>query len=321
MVLRLGSIALLSPPAALAQEAGRIYRLGLFQPAFPDAAAYLKGSPFFDELSHHGFAVDKNLAVDWRGVGIPLDRMAALARDFVKEGVDVIYAGGDPAIRAAQDATRTIPIVAASGDLLAAKFVASFARPGGNLTGVSILARELDGKRQELLIEMIPGIRRIAILIDPAITQPEKVEALVQAARLRGIEATVHRAVSREEAAAAIAAAKAEGAEAINVLSSARLDDIHTLLIERAALVRLPAIYQWPEYGGEGALIAYGPRMHSIGRLAAQQVIKVLRGAWPGEIPVEQPTTFEMVINLKTAKALGLKIPPALVARADEVIE
>jgi putative tryptophan/tyrosine transport system substrate-binding protein len=323
MVLRLGSIVLLAPRAALAQEAGRIYRLGCLsalrvsQPDLKD----LKTHPFFYELNRQGFILGKNLAIDWRGWGVPQDRMAALAHDFVEEGVDAFYAAGDAGVRAAQDATRTLPIVAVSDDLLAAKFVASFARPGGNITGVSILARELDGKRQELMIEMIPGIRRLAMLIDPATTEPEKIDALVQAARLRGIEAAPHRATSREEAAAAIAAAKAEGAEAINVLASARFYSMHPFLIERVAIARLPAIYQWPEYCAEGALTAYGPSLASIGRLAAQQIVKVLRGASPGEIPVEQPRAFELAINLTTAKSLGLTIPPALLARADEVIE
>ena len=223
-VLRWGTAMLLSSPAASAQEAGRVYRLGVLSPGSRSEPAR---AAFFDELSHHGFIENRNLAVDPRGFGVTEERMDALARDFVEAGVDALVPGGDAAIRAVQRATKSIPIVAVSDDLLASKFVTSFARPGGNLTGISIFARELDAKRQEILIEMIPGIRRIAVLGDPLTTGPDKLEALVQAGRARGVDIAAHRAATPGEAAAAIAAAKAEGAEAINILASALFNRIH----------------------------------------------------------------------------------------------
>ena len=194
--------------------------------------------------------------------------------------------------------------------------------PGGNTTDVSLFATELNGKRQEILIEAVPGLRRIAIIADSKTTRSPQLQALQEAARGRGVEVSIHRVASAEEVTAAIDAAKASDATALNVLSSPFLYGNRQLILERVAALRLPAIYQWAEVAEEGGFLAYGPRIVQIFReLVAQQLVKLLRGVKPADIPVEQPTKFELVINLKTAKAMGVTVPEALLARADKVIE
>jgi putative ABC transport system substrate-binding protein len=200
--------------------------------------------------------------------------------------------------------------------------VNSLARAGGNATGVSILATELDGKRQEILIEAVPGLHRIAILADSKATRPPQIQALQEAARERDVEVSIHPVASAEEVTAAIDAAKASDAAALNVLSSPFLYGNRQLILERVAALRLPAIYWWAEVAEEGGFLAYGPGIIQIFReLVAQQLVKLLRGVRPADIPIEQPTKFELVINLKTAKAMGVTVPEALLVRADKVIK
>jgi putative ABC transport system substrate-binding protein len=229
---------------------------------------------------------------------------------------------GDAAIRAAQKATTTIPILAGSDDMVGAGLVNSMARPGGNTTGVSILATELDGKRQEILIEAVPGLRRMAALADPNRTPVVKLDALQEAARIRNIELSVHRVASGAEIAAAIDMARESGAEALNVLASPMLYASRQLIMDRVAALRLPSMYQWPEEAEEGGLLGYGPRLIDTYReLVTGHPVKLLRGVKPADIPIEQPTKFELVINLKTANALSLTVPETLLARADKLIE
>ena len=200
--------------------------------------------------------------------------------------------------------------------------MSSLARPGGNTTGISILATELDGKRQEILIEAVPGLRRMAVLADSNATGSRQLQALQDAARARGIELSIHQIASAEEITAAIDAAKASGAAALNVLSSPFLYGNRQIVMQRVAALRLPAIYQFPEEADEGGFVAYGPSLVQIFReQVTEQVVKLLHGVKPADIPVQQPTKFELVINLKTAKAMGVTVPAILVARADKVIE
>jgi putative ABC transport system substrate-binding protein len=196
------------------------------------------------------------------------------------------------------------------------------ARPGGNTTGMSILGTELDGKRQEILIEAVPRLRRMGALADSNNETDARLQALQEAARARNVELSIHRIARPEEIAAAIDAAKASGAAALNVLSSPVLYTSRQVIIDRVAALRLPAIYPWVEEAEEGGFLAYGPRILQIFReLIAQQLVKLLRGIKPADIPIEQPTKFELVINLKTANAMGVTVPATLVARADKVIE
>jgi putative ABC transport system substrate-binding protein len=197
--------------------------------------------------------------------------------------------------------------------------VQSLAHPGANTSGISILATELDGKRLEMLLDAVPLARRVAILADPAVSKPSQLERLSAAAAARGISASTQLAASAERIIPAVDAALSDGAEALAVLASSLLNRYRAQIM--ATATRLPAIYQWPETAEEGGLIAYGPRFVTIYRQHALQAVKVLNGTKPMDIPVEQPTTFELVINLKTARRLDLAIPPALLARADVVIE
>src|SRR5262245_32180341 len=256
------------------------------------------------------------------GFSLLPERMEGHAADLVKAGVDVIVVGGDAAVRAAQRATARIPILAFTDDMLDQGFVRSLAKPDGNTTGVTILASELDGKRQEILIEAVPGVRRIAVLADANISTPPRLRALEEAARARGIELSIHSVAYREEIGSAIDAAKAVGAEGLNVLASALVYNSRAFIFDRARALRLPAVYQWPQMAEEGGLIGYGPLIVPLFRDAmSRQLAKLLRGAQPGDLPVEQPTRFELAINLKTARAIGHDVPGALVVRADKVIE
>ena len=307
------------PFAALAQQAGRTYRLGAVSSAARNTPPFVA---MFDELRRRGFIMGQNLAVDWRSYGPRIDLIPQFVAELVKSQVDVILVFGDAAIRAAQQATTTIPILAGTEDIVGSGLVSSLARPGGNITGISILATELDGKRQEILIEAVPGLRRMAVLADSNATGSRQLQALQDAARARGIELSIHQIASAEEITAAIDAAKASGAAALNVLSSPFLYGNRQIVMQRVAALRLPAIYQFPEEADEGGFVAYGPSLVQIFReQVTEQVVKLLHGVKPADIPIEQPTKFELVINLKTANAMGVTVPPALLARADKVIE
>jgi len=306
------------PLVALAQQVGRTYRLGCLLPFPRDAPVNVA---FFDELRRRGFIEGQNLAVEYRAFGLHFDLISQYAAELVKAQPDVIYAGGEVAIRAVQQATKTTPIVGISGDMVGEGLVESLARPNGNTTGISILATELDGKRQEILIEAVPGLRHMAALADSSTLTETKAHALQEAARARNIDLAIHRITKSEEIAAAIDSVQASGATALNVLASPMLDRNGPLIIERVAALGLPAIYQWPERAEEGGFAAYGSRFIQLSDLAARLAGNLLRGTKPADLPIEQPTKFELVINLKTAKALGVAVPPTLLARADAVIE
>jgi putative ABC transport system substrate-binding protein len=235
---------------------------------------------------------------------------------------DVIYAAGGAAIHAVQQATKSIPIVGIAGDMVREGLVESFGRPNGNTTGISILANELDGKRQDILIEAVPGIRRMAALADTTslLTEAEA-RALQEAARERNVELSIYRITRAEEIAATIDKAEASGATALNVLGSPMLDGNVPLIMERVAALRLPAMYQWPVWAEVGGFIGYGPSVDQLADLTARFAAGLLRGTMPADLPVEQPTKFELVINLKTAKAMGVTVPESLLARADRVME
>ena len=224
-------------------------------------------------------------------------------------------------MRAAQQATKIIPILAIAEDLVGSGFVASLAKPGGNTTGVSILTSDLNGKRQEILLEAIPGTH-IAALADTNSVAPQRLQELEDAAHAHGAELSIFRVTKEDEIPGALNAAKKSGAVALNVLASSLLFSARKTIIPQVAALRLPAIYQWPEITEEGGLIGYGPHLTKIyGEILSRQLAELLRGTKPADIPAEQPTKFDLAVNLKTAKALGLTLPPALVVRADNVIE
>jgi putative ABC transport system substrate-binding protein len=314
----LGSATLAMPRRARAQDAGRSYRIGVLHnqgrqaPQFPH---------FFDELGRAGFIENQNLIVDGRGYAVRTEQFPALAAELAKARLDAVFCGGAVAARALQEVSRTIPILTLTDDMVGQGLAQSLARPGGNITGISILARELDGKRQEILLELVPSARRIAALVDSNITTAQDVKILQDAARARGVEFMAYSVERQERVGPAIDEAKRQGAEALNVLASPILNDRRLDIYDRVTTLRLPTIHQWPENPEEGGLIGYGPRLTELFRQLARQLAKVLRGAKPSDVPVEQPTKFELVINFKTAKAIGFEVPAGLALRADKVIE
>jgi putative ABC transport system substrate-binding protein len=306
------------PFAALAQQAGRTYRLGVLLPHPRDVPVNLA---FLDGFRRRGFIEGQNFAIEWRAYWQHFDLISQYAGELVKAGVDVIVAGGDEAIGALQQATKTIPIVALTDDMLLSGFANSVARPDGNITGVNILGREGDGKRQDILIEALPGLRRIAALVD--VTTDPPLDALQEGAHAHNVELSIYRIARAEEIVAAIDTAQASGATAINVLSSALFWGNRQLIRERVAALHLPAIYPFPEEAEEGGFVAYGPRLGDLFlEVMPRQIIQLFRGVKVADIPIEQPTKLELVINLTTAKeALGLTIAESFLVRADKVIE
>ena len=308
------------PLATRAQEPGRTYRLGCLLP-LPRTAPI--NVAFFDELRRRGFIEGQNLTVEYREYGLHLDRISEYAAELVQAKVDVIAtAGTDEVIRAAHQATKAIPIVAMSDDMVRSGLVASMARPNGNITGVAILAARLDVKRQEILIEAVPGLRRMALLVDANTNTVNELDEQQNAARVHNIDLSIHRVAKGEEISAAIDAAKASGATALNVSASPLFFTHRQLILDRVAAMRLPAIYEWPETAEEGGFAAYGPRLDQLFlEVMVQQLVKLFRGIKVADIPIEQPTKFELVVNLKAATALGIAIPESFLVRADKVIE
>ena len=306
------------PFAVRAQEVGRTYRLGFVLPIGRQTPPVVA---FFDELRLNGFIEGKNLATVAGSFGLEGSTPAGRATTVVKGAPDLIVAGGPLNTRAVQNAAPTLPIVALSDDMIGEGLTRSLAQPGGNTTGVSILAPELDGKRQDLLIEAVPGASRMAALADSNVTTIRQLQALQEAVRSRGIELLAFTIARPEEITAAINDVKAAGAAAFNVLASPLLYGNRQAIIERAAALHLPAMYQWPETAEEGGLMGYGPRITQMFRQVARLAVKVLRGSKTGDLPVEQPTRFELVINLQAAKVIGHEVPAGLVLRADKVID
>jgi putative ABC transport system substrate-binding protein len=305
------------PLEARAQD-GQTYHIGVLN-------INPRGSPVvtavFDELRRSGLVEGRNLIVERAGIGIPYPQFGNAARELAKKNIEaLVVGGGAPTIRAVQSVLPAMSIVGVADDMVGDGLARSLAQPGGNVTGVSLFAPELDGKRQELLIELLPDARRMASLADPRVQPPKQLQALKEAARARGIELSIYPVANPEGIIPAMDAAKAAGAEGLNVLAASLFGGDHKIIIDRAAALRLPAMYMWPDHTEEGALIGYGPAQTQVYRQVARMLAKVLRGAKPAELPVEQPTIFELAINLDTAKALGLTIPMNLLSRADKVI-
>jgi putative ABC transport system substrate-binding protein len=308
--------AVLPVSVSAAPQAGRVYRLG-FVVSRPQSGY----ASFFAELARLGFVKGRNLSVDPRGFGLAIDQLDPAAELVVRAQPDAIFCGGDAAAAAGKRATTTIPIVAVADDFLRNRLVASLARPAGNLTGVSILAGELNAKRFELLTELLPGIGHVAALVDPHTASTEHLQAMIDAMRERRVKLSMHSAETPEEIISGIAEARAAGAQALNVLASAFLNAHRGLIIKRAAAVGIPAIYQFPEVCADGGLMGYGTRLSSVFAQAAGMLAKVMTGTKPSDMPVEQPTQIELCVSLGTAHALGVTVPAALLIRAEEIVE
>src|SRR6266566_5212265 len=290
------------PLAARAQEAGRTHRLGFL---LPSARQTPPIEALFDELRLNGFIEGKNLAVVPGGFEATDDNLAERAAALVRAAPDAIIAGPAPPLRALQAVTRTIPLIGMSEDMVGEGLVASLGRPGGNITGISLLSPELDGKRQEILIEAVPGLRRMSAFADSNVTIAQHLQTLRDAAQARGVDLSVIGVAKPEEIVPAINEAKASGAQGLKFLAPPLFFVNRRSVFEHVAAFRLPAIYQWPEMAEEGGLASYGARFTQLYRQRARMVVKILRGAKPADIPIEQPTHFELVINLKAAQAIG----------------
>jgi putative ABC transport system substrate-binding protein len=319
LITLIGGAAAAWPLVTYAQdwERDRVYRLGFLIPTprkEPVVAA------LFDELRINGLVEGQNLTV-LGGFGIANDQIAAVAASTVAASPDAIICGPELPIRALQKLTTKIPLVGMTEDMVGEGLVQSLARPGGNTTGVSLLSPELDGKRQEFLIEAVPRLRKLAILADANVTKPAHLRQLDEAARGHGVEPLVRGVAKRADVITAIKEVKAWGAQGINFLATPMFSVNASDFIAQVTESGLASIYQWPEDAEGGALAAYGPRYSEMYRVRARLVMKVLRGIKPADIPVEQPAKFELVINLKAAKAIGVEVPATLVARADKLIE
>jgi putative tryptophan/tyrosine transport system substrate-binding protein len=318
----IGGITVLAAPLATeAQQAGRVPRVGyLGTRTLSDFGV----DAFRQGLRELGWVEGRNIVVDYRFAEGNLDRLPDLAAELVRLNVDIIVAQATPGAAAAKNATQTIPIVMVPvGDPVGLGLVASLARPGGNITGVSYSAGGLEiiGKQLELLKETLPKIRRVAILLNPTNpTRPVAMRDVNAAAGALALQLKFLEAGDPNEFDGAFAAMAKERIEALGVMATMFV--LHRKrLADLAAKSRLPAAYGWREHVEAGGLMSYGPSLSDLFRRGATFVDRILKGASPGDLPVEQPTKFDLVINLKTAKALGLTIPPSLLLRADQVIE
>jgi ABC-type uncharacterized transport system substrate-binding protein len=277
---------------------------------------------FRDALAALGWVDGRNIRLEVRLAEGHAERLPELAQSLVRARASVIRAFGTPAIRAAQRATSTIPIVA-NGELVDTGLIASLARPGGNTTGVSMLTTELDAKRLEILKEIMPSGRRFAVLGGggSAIQIPARLQAIADVGHALGLELQILEILVPADLAPAFASLRAAGAEAINVVSSPVLFSSRAELGRLSLSYKLPAICEWREMAEAGCVASYGYRQSEGWAMLAALTDKMLKGAPPGETPAQQPTKFELVINLRAACAIGIEIPPAVLGRADEVIE
>jgi putative ABC transport system substrate-binding protein len=306
---------------AQAQQPKKVPRIGYLATS-PLSTIAARTEAFRQGLRELGYVEGKNVVIESRYGEGKAERLPALAAELVRLKVDVIVSGGSASTRAAKEATATIPIVMAQDDdPVGSKFVASLARPGGNITGLATLAPEISGKQLELLKEIVPKLSRLAVL--GTSTRPGNAQLLKEtelAAEALGVQSQFLDVIAAKDIDFALREASRARADAILVLGSAILNPQRKQILDFAVKSRLPAAYSRPEYVEDGGLMTYGVSISDLFRRAATYVDKILKGTKPGDIPVEQPTKFELVINLKAAKQIGLTIPPNVLARADKVI-
>jgi putative ABC transport system substrate-binding protein len=312
------------PLTARAQQARKLPMIGYLSPGSAAVGPLARHDAFQEGLRELGYDEGQNIAIAYRFADGKFDRLAELAAELVRLKVDVIVSVVTQASMAAKNATSTIPIVMVSvGDPLGSGLVASLARPGANITGTAAMAAEVIGKSLALLKEAIPNLSRVAVLWNPSnvVFQGQILRATEVAAQALAVELQICGVRGPDEIDGAFAAMSDAGAGALLVLPDPMLALHQTRIVDLANKRHLPSMYGLRDHAAVGGLMAYGPNYAQIYRRAAAYVDKILKGTKPADLPVEQPTKFEFVINLKTAKELGLTIPPSLLARADEVIE
>jgi putative ABC transport system substrate-binding protein len=318
----IGGAAVAWPRAALAQSPAKVYRVGLLNSAGPVADNSPFGAALIRGLSQRGYTLEKNLSFERRGAEMHLDRLPGLVDELAVSKVDVIVSFGYPATVAAKQGT-TLPVVAINtGDPVGTGLVASLARPGGHLTGISDVSSEVTPKRLEFLKEFAPGLRRVAMLWNAAdLGMTQRYQASEAGAKALGISVQALGVREPDDFDQAFAAMNRDMPDAILMVADPLMNLNRRRVFEFAAAHRLPAIYEGDGYVRDGGLMSYGPdNEESFGRVAAL-VDRILKGAKPADLPFEQPTLFKFVLNLKTAKSIGLEVPPSLLARADEAIE
>jgi len=319
--LALAALVLALRTPAEAQQAGKIPRIGFLSSVIPTALS-ARVDAFRQGLRDLGYVEGKNIAIEYRYAEGKVDRLPGLAAELVRLKVDIIVSAGPPNTRAAKQATATIPIIMGyDDDPVGTGFVASLAHPGGNITGLATLAPEISGKQMQLLKEVVPRLSRVYVLGNAS--QPGHSQAL-SAINLVADEFRVQiqyvELRELKDIETAFQAATKEHADAVLALTTPLLSSHRREVIDLARKNRLPTIYGRPEFIDEGGLMSYGTNIADLYRRAATYVDKILKGTKPADLPVEQPTKFELVINLKTAKQIGLIIPPNVLARADRVI-
>jgi putative ABC transport system substrate-binding protein len=310
--------------AAEAQQSAKVARIGYL--TLYQAAAPRLPEAFRQGLRDLGYVEGRNLVIEYRDADGKLERLPALAAELVALKVDVIVAGGTPQALAAKQATSTLPIVfTSSAEPVESELVTSLARPGGNVTGLSLLSPELDGKRLEYLKQAVPGVTRVAVLWQPGGNgermEKDMLKGAEVAGRALGVRLQFVEARGPADFERAFSDMSRARAGALTVLGSVMFFGERRHLVDLAAKNRLPAVYPLRDFVDAGGLMAYGPNVADLNRRAATYVDKILKGAKPADLPVEQPTKFELVINRKAAKALGLTIPQSILVQADEVIE
>jgi len=316
--------ALAAPLGVEAQPAGKVPRIGVLVPAEPASPTEPNVGAFRQELRDLGYVEGRNIAVEYRYAHGRSEAYPVLAEELVQFQVDVLVVASGAASLAAKKATQTIPIVfvAGGGDPVGAGLVASLARPGGNVTGLSMqLGEGFLGKLVELLKEAAPSISRVGYFRDRTLVNPQLIRDLHTATQALGLKAEIVDIHEVSELDRLLATMSQERGGSFVVVGQALLFPHRSQITDLAAKYRLPAIYSFRVFVDAGGLMSYGPNLPDLWRRAAIYADRILKGTKPGDLPVEQPTKFELVINLKTAKALGLTIPPSLLARADQVIE
>ena len=324
----LGTLAggLLAAPLAEAQQVGKLVRVGVLSPGSSTEAREVQREPFERGLRERGWLSGSTIAVEYRYAEGSVARLADLAAELVRLRVDVLVARGSIAIRAARQATSIIPIVMSSADdPVADGFVKTLARPDANITGIANLVSDLDGKRLALLKETLPGLARVAVLANPNMDlrrYKDRVTALLAHARAMGVDVQVFEITRPQEIADVFGKIDKARVGAVLLRADTQvLEPNRPQVVAMTAKYRLPAMYPWNFYVEIGGLMSYATSIPGFHHRSATYVDRILRGAKPADLPVEQPTKFELVINLKTAKALGLTIPQSLLLRADQVIE